>query len=101
MLRLEAVGKDAGLPLGGGLSGYRKIIVGDRDWRIIFAMDAAETVATIWAIGDRDDDACYKGALRRVEAIGTSQPQAVSLAAAMFQLSEMQRAEKKQRRKRS
>lgn len=101
LLRLEAVGKDAGLPLGRGLTGWRKIIVGDRNWRIIFAIDAAETVATIWVIGDRDDDACYKEALRRVEAIGTSQPQAVSLAAAMFQLSEMQRAEKKQRRKRT
>ncbi len=58
LLRLEAVGKDAGVPLGGGLAGWRKIIVGDRDWRIIFTMNSEETTATIWVIGDRDDAEC-------------------------------------------
>lgn len=98
LLRLEEVGQDAGLPLGRGLTGWRKIVVGDRNWRIIFAIDADETVATVWVIGDRDDDACNKEALRRVETMGKSQPQAVSLAATMFQLSEIQRTEKRKRR---
>src|SRR5215208_5892129 len=84
LIRLEAVGKDAGLPLGRGLSGWRKIIVGDRNWRIIFTTNLNETVATIWVIGDREDSACYEEALRRVEALGENRPEAVSLAAAMF-----------------
>ncbi len=35
LLRLEDVGNAAGLPLGRGLTGWRKIVVGDRDWRIV------------------------------------------------------------------
>ena len=39
LIRLEEVGENAGLPLGRGLTGWRKIIVGDRDWRIIFTVN--------------------------------------------------------------
>ncbi len=101
LIRLEEVGKEVGLPLGRGLTGWRKIVVGDRDWRIIFTVDPAETVATVWVIGDRDDAACYEDAQRRVDALGKGQPQAASLAAVMFQLSEMQRAAKRTKRRRS
>ena len=55
LLRLEDVGRDAGVPLGRGLTGWRKIVVGDRNWRVIFAIDADETTATVWVIGDRLD----------------------------------------------
>src|SRR6266487_3523557 len=91
LIRLEEVGKDAGLPLGGGLTGWRKIVVGDRNWRIIFTTDPQERVATVWVIGDRDDAACYEAAQRRVRAFGKAHPQAASLAAVMFQLSQAQR----------
>lgn len=40
MLRLEEVGKDAGLPLRGELVGLCKIVVGDRNWRIVCQMSA-------------------------------------------------------------
>jgi mRNA interferase RelE/StbE len=91
LIRLEEVGEEAGRPLGGGLTGWRKIVVGDRDWRIIFTMDTTGTTATVWVIGDRDDAACYAEASRRVEALGTDQPQAASLAAVMFRVSEARR----------
>ena len=100
-IRLEEVGKDTGLPLGRGLADWRKIVVGDRNWRIIFATDPGDTVATVWVIGDRDDNACYAEAQRRAQALGKSQPEAVSLAAAMFQISEAQKLEKQRRRKRT
>ena len=100
LIQLEAVGNDAGLPLGGALSGYRKIVVGDRNWRMIFTTNAEETVATVLVIGDRDDAACYEEAQRRLEAMGAQRPEAVSLAAAMFQISEMQREGKRKGRKR-
>jgi hypothetical protein len=61
---------------------------------------AGETVATIRVIEDRDDSGCYEEALRRVEALGKNRPEVVSLAAAMFQLSERRTSEKKRRRKR-
>ena len=96
LIWLEAVGKDAGLPLGRGLTGWRKIVVGDRNWRIIFTTDPNDTVATVWVIGDRDDHACYDEAQRRIQTLGRIQPEASSLAAAMFQLSETSKAVKKQ-----
>jgi mRNA interferase RelE/StbE len=99
LIRLEEVGKDAGLPLGRGLTGWRKIVVGDRNWRIIFTTDPEETVATIWVIGDRNDDACYAEAQRRVQSLGKSRPEASSLAAAMFQISEAQKQERKRRKR--
>ena len=99
LIRLEEAGKDAGLPLGGGLTGWRKIVVGDRNWRIIFTIDAEETVATVWVIGNREDSECYQDAQRRVRALGKLHLQAASLAAAMFQLSEMQKAAKRTKRR--
>lgn len=102
LLRLEEVGKEAGLPLGGPLTGWRKIVVGDRNWRIVFNTDPAETVATIWVIGDRADAACYADAQRRIQAAGQAQPQpqAESLAAVIFQLTQLQRAARQTRRQR-
>jgi mRNA interferase RelE/StbE len=100
LIRLEEVGTDAGLPLGKGLTGWRKIVVGDRNWRIIFTTDPEETVATVWVIGDRDDSACYDEAQRRIRALGDKRPEAVSLAAAMFQISEAQKLSKRQQRRR-
>lgn len=97
LIRLEEVGADAGLPLGRDLAGWRKIVVGDRDWRIIFTTDPAETVATVWVIGDREDAACYDIAQRRVAALGRERPHAVSLAAVMFRISESRKAGKKKR----
>ncbi|MGH2531686.1 MAG: type II toxin-antitoxin system RelE family toxin [Thermomicrobiales bacterium] len=100
LLRLEEIGKDAGMPLGRGLAGWRKIVVGDRNWRIIFTVNHDETVATVSVIGDREDAGCYQEAHRRIQALGEGHSASVSLAAAMFQLAEMQRAAKRKRSKR-
>jgi mRNA interferase RelE/StbE len=100
LIRLEEIGKDAGPPLGRGLTGWRKIVVGDRDWRIIFTMNPDETVATVWVIGDRNDGECYEDAQRRVRAVADAHPQATSLAAAMFELSEMQKTTRRTKRRR-
>ncbi len=99
LVRLEEVGKDAGQPLGRDLAGWRKIVVGDRNWRIIFTTDPDETVATVWVIGDRADDAVYAEAQSRVATLAKSQPHAASLAAVMFQLSEAQRSAKRATRR--
>lgn len=98
LIRLEEVGKDAGLPLGRGLTGWRKIVVGDRDWRILFTMNADDTIATVWVIGDRNDAACYETAKRRLSNLGETDPRAASLAAVMFEIG---RARRGQRRGRS
>jgi mRNA interferase RelE/StbE len=99
LILLEEVGKNAGLPLGRGLTGWRKIVVGDRNRRIVFATDPDETTATVWVIGDRGDSACYEEAQCRVQRLGKSRPEAASLAATMFQLSEMRKSERKRRKR--
>ena len=100
LLRLEQVGKEAGQPLGGRLTGWRKVVVGDRNWRINFAVNPEETVATVAVIGDRADADCYETAQHRVQELGKTYPQAASLAAAMFRISEMRRAARRTRRRR-
>ena len=100
LLRLEDVGQDAGQPLGGNLVGWRKIVMGDRTWRILFRMNPEETTATILVIGDRDEAACYDEAQRRLAALGQRQPETISLAAALFEISPASRAAKKARRRR-
>lgn len=95
LIRLETVGRAAGQALGHDLKGYFKIVVGDRDWRIVFTVDPGETVATIIAIGDRDDAACYQEAQKRVAALGEGEPKTISLAAAMLELPQLQKKQRK------
>jgi mRNA interferase RelE/StbE len=99
LLRLEEVGQEAGLPRGRSLTGWRKIVAGDRNWRIIFTTDPEETVATVWVIGDRDDAACYADAERRLRSLGQARPEAASLAAVMFQLTQLQQSARRARRR--
>src|SRR5712692_3158989 len=84
LVYLEEHGEAAGLPLGRDLTNWRKIVVGDRNWRIIFTTDPEDTVATVWVIGDRADSECYDLARKRVAAHAKSDPQARTLAAAML-----------------
>jgi mRNA interferase RelE/StbE len=66
---------EAGAPLGGGLHGYRKLTVGDRDWRIVWRVTFDETehlivdVGEIWAVGARKDSEVYDEMRRRVAAL--------------------------------
>lgn len=65
------------LPLG-GLIGYRKITVGDRDWRIVWrvvqdnAGDFRVEVAQVWAVGYRKDSEVYAHIRQRVADAGSS-----------------------------
>jgi mRNA interferase RelE/StbE len=95
LIHIEQHGKDAGLPLKRELLGWRKVVVGDRNWRIVFTVDPADTVATIAVIGDRDDSACYDEARRRIEALGNSKPEAMSLAQAMYLIQRARDSQKK------
>lgn len=56
---------EAGEPLLGQLIGWRKLTVGDRDWRIVWRVTADDagtvtiTIAEVWAIGARSEAAVY------------------------------------------
>lgn len=84
LLEIEASGSQAGEPLGRDLAGWRKLTVGNRDWRIVFQVDRAETVATVCVIGDRDDGACYEEAKKRADSVRDDD--AASLAESMMEL---------------
>lgn len=84
LLEIEQKGSGAGEPLGRDLVGWRKITVGNRDWRIIFRVDKREEVATVCVIGDREDGACYEEAKQRVDKARDTD--AASLAESMMAL---------------
>lgn len=84
LLEIEAKGMSAGEPLARDLVGWRKLTVGNRDWRIVFRVDKEEAVATVCVIGDRDDGACYEEAKRR--AVNLEDGDAASLAESMMEL---------------
>lgn len=69
---------NAGEPLLGGLIGFRKITVGDRDWRIVWRVVENEAggylveVAEVWAVGHRKDSEAYAEIQARVDSAGSS-----------------------------
>jgi mRNA interferase RelE/StbE len=98
LLHLEAAGEQAGQPLGGALAGWRKLVVGDRDWRVVYRMNREKTIATVWVIGDRADAACYQEAERRVAAMSGQPPETESLAAAIVAVLAAQRGRRQRGR---
>lgn len=77
MIHLER-DPNAGDPLLGGLVGYRKITVGDRDWRVVWRVVQDEAgafrieVAEVWAVGYRKDSEVYAEIKQRVADAGSS-----------------------------
>lgn len=74
----------AGRPLHAELQGWRKITVGDRDWRVIWRVyfdDSTSVVvdiAEVWAIGARSDGEVYEEMRGRIDSL-PSNPQTVAL----------------------
>lgn len=77
MLLLEN-SPEAGEPLLGALVGFRKLVVGDRDWRIVWRIteDASGMtildISEIWAVGARSDGEVYDELTSRVARMGNS-----------------------------
>jgi mRNA interferase RelE/StbE len=72
---------EAGYPLGGELTGFRKLVVGRNTWRIVYRITDDKTVeiCEIWAVGERADAEVYAEARARVRAAGGSRPDVVRL----------------------
>ena len=89
MLLLER-DPDAGVPLLGNLVGWRKIVVGDRDWRIVWRVthDVSGTlildIAEVWAFGARSDAEVYAEVEGRIAASGAQTTHALSDVLAML-----------------
>jgi mRNA interferase RelE/StbE len=63
----------AGEPLGNkrgmNLVGLRKLVVGNRTWRIIYK-ESGTTTAIVWVVRGRSDEECYRETQRRLESLG-------------------------------
>lgn len=72
---------EAGEPLGGDLTGYRKLVVGNRQWRVVYRVDdqGAVVICEIWAPGARSDSEVYTEATGRVAAAVDARPALVTL----------------------
>ena len=84
LLEIEEHGAMAGEPLGRNLVGWRKLTVGNRNWRIVFRVNSDDTEALVCVIGDREDAACYEEAERRAKQ--KNDADAASLAASMMEV---------------
>lgn len=69
---------EAGEQLRGGLIGYRKLVVGDRDWRIVWRVTHDDDgrpvvdVAEVWALGARSDSEVYTEMRDRISTLSGS-----------------------------
>lgn len=90
MLLLER-DPEAGEPLHGSLVNYRKLVLGDRDRRIIWRVTHDDSgtvvvdVAEVWAVGARGDDEVYDEMRSRVRMM-TDSPPTLALAAVIERL---------------
>lgn len=68
--KLQRKPEKRGSPLGSRLSGnlmtFRKLVVGDRGYRIVYRVDPDGSVVVVWVIGQRSDDEVYHLAMSRL-----------------------------------
>lgn len=71
----------AGYPLGGDLTGFRKLVVGANTWRIVYRIvdDKSIEICEVWALGARADSEVYDEATKRVRAAASTQPELLRL----------------------
>lgn len=80
LLLLES--PEAGYPLGGELTGFRKLVVGKNTWRVVYRIreDKVIEVCEIWAVGERADAEVYAEATARAKAAAQQWPEFHDLA---------------------
>jgi mRNA interferase RelE/StbE len=62
----EKRGQPLGVRAGNDLTTFQKLVVGDRDYRIVYRVEQDGTVVVVWVIGRRVDDECYQLAISRL-----------------------------------
>lgn len=72
----------AGYPLGGELTGFRKLVVGRNTWRIVYRVVDEKTIeiCEIWAVGARADAEIYAEATARAASAAEQRPEFRKLA---------------------
>lgn len=75
----EKRGQPLGSKAGGNLTGLRKLVVGDRQYRIVYRVEQDGSVVVVWVIGERADDRCYELASARVRMYASDEELAQNL----------------------
>lgn len=67
---------EAGHPLGGKLTGFRKLVVGRNHWRVVYrlAENGSVEICEVWCVGARSDGEVYAEATSRVASAATASP---------------------------
>lgn len=69
--KLEEEPEKRGAPLGsrntGSLTGLRKLVVGDRQYRVVYRVETDGEVVVVWVVGTRTDGECYDMAMARLK----------------------------------
>lgn len=71
-------GAPLGSRAGGDLTTFRKLVVGDRDHRIVYRIEADGTVVVVWVIGKRADGEAYELAMSGLRLHGDPTVRALS-----------------------
>lgn len=83
MKKLETSPEQRGAPLGAkgdtDLTTFRKLVVGDRDYRIIYRVERDGTICVVWVVGRRVDSECYELAASRLALYAQDRQQAADL----------------------
>jgi mRNA interferase RelE/StbE len=83
----------AGYPLGGELTGFRKLVVGRNTWRIVYRVvdDKTLEICEVWAVGARADTEVYAEAAARVKSASNQRPEFRKLADVIERLRRLSR----------
>ncbi|MGH3544590.1 MAG: type II toxin-antitoxin system RelE family toxin [Mycobacteriales bacterium] len=77
LVKLQTNSRERGQPLGkrrdGDLTTFRKLVVGDRTYRIIYRVQPDDTVVVVWVIAGRADDEAYGLAVSRLHLAGSAE----------------------------
>lgn len=73
---------EAGYPLGGELTGFRKLVVSRNTWRIVYRVvdEKQIEICEVWAVGARADAEVYAEAAARVRGASGQRPEISKLA---------------------
>jgi mRNA interferase RelE/StbE len=82
---------EAGYPLGGELTGFRKLVVGRNTWRIVYRVvdEKQIEICEVWAVGARADAGVYAEATARVQAASGQRPEISKLSGVIERLGKL------------
>lgn len=82
---------EAGYPLGGELTGFRKLVVGRNTWRVVYRVvdEKQVEICEVWVVGARADAEVYAEATARVHAASGQRPEIHKLADVIARLGKL------------